>query len=431
MSPAPSVVGGSGLATRYAPSFALIASHFAVGIAGLCAFSVALVLRASQLDGHFFQPTLLGLTHLCVLGWLLPIALGALHQLVPVVFEVPVRSERVAWAALALYVVGATGLIGHLWAFRTSFGLPLSAGILCAAIWLYAIHLLATLARAPSVTLTGVYVMAALVYLLLAAALGFALAWNLAAPWLYTDHLRLLRAHAHAAGLGFFGLLVMGVAYRLLEMFLLSYGASMRAGWIALLAINLALPSLIVSFVFGPSTPVSTLGAAASVVGVAAFLWQVRAIFRARMRRKIDTAWRHTALAFTYFAVVVLLGPVLLAARLAPPWGERLALAYGILALPATMGSVVVGQLYKILPFLVWFHRFSAYVGLKKVPSASELLPEPPQRLQWAVMHLGLALLVAGVIAALPVVRLVGAVAFAASAALVARNLWVIYERKP
>ena len=59
-----------GLATRYAPSFRLIVAHFGLGLLGLLLFSAALVWRAGALAGHYFQPTLLGLVHLCVLGWL-------------------------------------------------------------------------------------------------------------------------------------------------------------------------------------------------------------------------------------------------------------------------------------------------------------------------------------------------------------------------
>ena len=91
----------------------------------------------------------------------------------------------------------------------------------------------------------------------------------------------------------------------------------------------------------------------------------------------------------------------------------------------------MVGQLYKILPFLVWFHRFSAYVGLKKVPAASELLGARPQWAQLALMHAGLGLLGAGILAPSAPLRLAGALAFAASAALHARNLGVIYGRRP
>jgi len=421
----------TGLATRYAPSFRLIAAHFGLGLLGLLVLSAALAWRASALHGHYFQPALLGLVHLCVLGWLVPIAIGALHQLVPVVFEVPVRSERAAWTALALYVPGAVGLIGHLWMFATGWGLVASAGALVVAVWLYIANLLLTLARAERVTLTGAYMIAALVWLAIAAGIGFALAWNLHAPFLYVDHLRWLRGHAHAAGLGFFVLLVMGVAYRLLEMFLLSHVPDTRPGRVALVAINAATAMLLVAFVFGDVPALAIAGVVAAAVGVAAFFVQVAWLWRARMRRRADTAWHHTAASLGYLAIAVAAGAAAALVPLPAPWRERVALAYGFLVFGGFLTSVVVGQLYKIAPFLVWFHRFSAYVGLKQVPAASELLPAAPQRVQWVLMHAGIAALAAGIALAAGPLRLAGAVLFGGSSALVARNLWTIYRRQP
>lgn len=419
------------LQTRYAPSFALIRAHFALGVLGLVAFGAALVLRAADVQGFFFQPLLLGLVHLCVLGWLMPIALGALHQLVPVVFEVPVRSERVAWAAFGLYTAGALGFICHMWLGETDLWLPVAGTTTAAAVWLYAGNLLATLRRSEQRSLTGAYVVAALGYLLAATALGALLAWNLHAPFLPVFHIALLRAHAHLAAFGFFGLLIMGVAYRLLEMFLLSNGAPERAGWVAFGATNLAVVLLTASFTAGSRADLLCAGVAAAAVGVGAFFVQVRAIHARRMQRRADVAWRHTFTSLVYLGAAVVAGGVLAVVTLPPPWWDRVHLVYGLLALPGFIGTIVVGQLYKIVPFLIWLHRFSAFVGLKKVPGASELLPERAKRVQYLLQHAGIALLAAGLLADWAPLRVAGASAFLASALLVARNLGVVYRSKP
>ncbi|WP_373045359.1 hypothetical protein [Vulgatibacter sp.] len=416
-----------GLATGFAPSFRLIQAHFWLGLAGLCLFAAGLVFVAPTLEGHFFQPRLLGLVHLCVLGWLLPIALGAMHQLVPVVFEVPVRSERIAWVALFLFAAGAAGLVGHMWSLSVGWGFPAAAALLTTSVILYAWNLLSTLARKATMTLTGVYVIASLFWLLLAVGFGMALAWHLHAPWLQMNHLLLLRAHAHAAGLGFFGLLIMGVAYRLLEMFLLSYGASERAGRAAFLFVNAGLIGLVIGFVTDGG--VWTIAAAAAIAaGVCCFLLQVRTIHARRMRKKTDSAWHLTFASFAYLASAAAVG-LGLVLWTDPP--HELVLAYGLIALPGFVGSVVIGQLYKILPFLVWLHRFSPYVGLKKVPAASEILPEAPKRIQAVLMHAGLLTLLAGMGTGSGALRLAGALGFAASALLATRNFSIILRSRP
>lgn len=423
-----------GLATRHAPSWRLIQAHFGLGVAGLVVFGVTLLICASSLQGFFFQPVLLGLVHLCVLGWLMPIAIGALHQLVPVVFEVPVRSERLAWTAFALYVAGAPGLIAGFFTLDTSepagLLLPVSATLTALALLLYAANLLATLAKGARRTLTGVHVHAALCWLGIAVTLGALLAWNLRAPFLPVFHVSALRAHAHAAAFGFFGLLIMGVAYRLLEMFLLSYGAPERPGWFGFFAVNAAVLLLGASF-FGAGDALLRAGVASAALGVAAFAAQVRAIFVRRTRRKIDVSWQHTATSVAYLGLALAAGGTLALVPVGEPWWDRLHLAYGLLAIPGFIGTIVVAQLYKILPFLVWLHRFSQFVGLKKVPAASELLPELPKRIQYFAMHGGIAALVAGVLADCAPLRTAGALLFLGSALLFARNLGVIHARQP
>ena len=423
-----------GLATRHAPSWRLIQAHFVLGVAGLLAFSAALAVCAPSLQGFFFQPVLLGLVHLCVLGWLMPIAIGALHQLVPVVFEVPVRSERLAWMAFALYAVGAPGLITGFFTLDLSepagLLLPVSATLTALALVLYAVNLLATLLTSAQRTLTGAHVIAAICWLLIAVTLGALMAWNLRAPFLPVFHVLVLRTHAHAAALGFFGLLIMGVAYRLLEMFLLSYGAPERAGWIGFAAVNSAVLLLGASFL-GAGDAFLRAGIGAAAVGIGAFVLQVHAIFSRRMRRRTDVSWHHTATSIAYLALALAAGAALALLPVGDPWFDRLHLAYGLLAIPGFIGTIVVGQLYKIVPFLVWLHRFSRFVGLKKVPSASELLPEAPKRVQYFAMHFGMAGLVSGVLVDSPALRTAGAVLFASSAVLFARNLGVIHARQP
>ena len=49
-------------------------------------------------------------------------------------------------------------------------------------------------------------------------------------------------------------------------------------------------------------------------------------------------------------------------------------------------------MLYKIVPFLIWFHRFSTLVGKVKVPLLKDVLPE--KRTKSQLQPSGLALLI-------------------------------------
>ena len=62
---------------------------------------------------------------------------------------------------------------------------------------------------------------------------------------------------------------------------------------------------------------------------------------------------------------------------------------------------IVHGMLGKIVPFLVWFHRFSKRVGTAPVPSMKQLLPDRYPRIGFALhlftLLLGLVALATGV----------------------------------
>lgn len=423
----------AGLATQYAPSFSLVRAHFATGIAGSVAVAAALLAVAWDLDGHHFQGRLLGVVHLAALGWFLPIALGALHQLLPVMFEVPLKSERVAWVALGFFAVGATGFIGHLSLLKTGSLLPRFAGLLAAGVWLYAGNLArsawANQRRVRS--LTGGFVLSALGWLLFAATLGFLLALNLAAPFFTASHLVILRAHASAAGLGFFGLLIMGVAFELLEMFLISHGASRAPGWVALGFTNLGLALLCADALWGPWTGVTLAGLSSAGLGAVGFAVRVRRIFKLRLRRKLDgSAWM-TAASVGFLLLSVGAALALFTAALEPELHQRLVLVFGVLAILGFIGLVVVGQLFKIVPFLVWMHRFSGLVGLKQVPTAAELVNERARALQGVLLTAGVLVLAAGLLGGWPTVRAGGALLFFCAMTLGAHHLWRISEKTP
>ena len=52
---------------------------------------------------------------------------------------------------------------------------------------------------------------------------------------------------------------------------------------------------------------------------------------------------------------------------------------YGLLALFGLVGLAILGMLYKIVPFLVWFHSYSRHIGRAKVPALADMYSVPLQ----------------------------------------------------
>jgi len=74
----------------------------------------------------------------------------------------------------------------------------------------------------------------------------------------------------------------------------------------------------------------------------------------------------------------LVLAPVVLFAATAAIWFDdpRLPILFGWLAIWGWAGLIVHGMLTRILPFLVWFHRFAHLAGLAPIPPMRRLLPD-------------------------------------------------------
>src|SRR5215471_960003 len=98
-----------------APSVSLPLAFILTGVCALCVAMIWLVLHPELLATYHYNQYVIAVTHLCVLGWILSIVMGAVYQLVPVALETRLHSERLAWAHFALHLIG---FIGMVWMFR-------------------------------------------------------------------------------------------------------------------------------------------------------------------------------------------------------------------------------------------------------------------------------------------------------------------------
>jgi len=90
-----------------------------------------------------------------------------------------------------------------------------------------------------------------------------------------------------------------------------------------------------------------------------------------RKRKRSDASlWFWKAGLGTAFLIT----PIAVAALFLPD--PRWQVLFGWVAIWGWAGMIMHGMLSRIVPFLVWFHRFSARVGLEPVPSMRGLLSQ-------------------------------------------------------
>lgn len=348
--------------------------------------AAGLLLAFGPLDGlpDRFAPLSLSLVHLLALGMLLPVMLGALFQLLPVLAGVPVPLARWLAPGVALCCVGTASALaaGFLhgaalgfrwagWLGAPLLGLPALA--ICLAGWrVVAVNASTRMLRHIGLALLLTLLLGAL----LASVFGAGLALPL--PWLLDWHI--------AWGLGgWLATLLAGVAATVLPMFWqtprLPAAAERLLPW--LLYIPLALGGLEGAGLLLPWRQMALAG-----VGLLASLGLFGVL---RAARKHDPAWLLWLCALLSWWLVAALG----LARDYLPAQWPLGWWLGVLALVGGAVLPVNAMLGKIIPFLVWLHLRRRLPARVRVPPMQSLLRPAWQRAQVASLLLALAALLA------------------------------------
>ncbi|MEW5789778.1 MAG: hypothetical protein AB1899_18205 [Pseudomonadota bacterium] len=322
----------------------------------------------------------LALVHLLVLGFLGMVMLGALTQMLPVLAGAPLPGLkgviRLAHGGLLL----GTPLLA--WGLAGGGPLPLTGAGCLLALGLLPFLLATALSLARGRRLDTTRAMAlALLALAATLALGLVLLTWLAGLWSPADPADLLARHALMGLGGWIGILVMGVAWQVVPMLQLTPAyppaltrALLLAGALGLAVILLAPPA----WRWAGETLLA-LAALAFAVGTLDRQWR-------RKRRVPDVTLDYWRLGMACLIAAVLLLPV-------ADEGRTGVLA-GLLFLAGFAVAVVNGMLFKIVPFLAWFH-LQAQKGIlaQGLPSMKDYLPDGRARIQFRLHLAALACL--------------------------------------
>jgi hypothetical protein len=423
--PAPPPGAAAGSAAARMPPALLPGSHFAAALLFLLLGASGLARHAPDLAaGLYLTPRVAALTHLFTLGWITTSIMGALYQFLPVALARPIRSVRAAYATLVLYVPALLGFVAGLALGRAPLmigGALLMTGGLLVFLW----NLTATLKSAVRRDVTWWALACATFFLAVTLVLGLALTGNLRWGYLGAGRITALGVHLHVALAGWVLLVMIGVGHRLLPMFLLSHGAGDRfakaavalvASGAGVLALLHHAPTLISRWV--PALLIAS--------GCVSFLLQARAYYAKRHRPALDPGMRLAAGALVLIALALLLSwPVVVMGAAA-----NVAVAYMITAVLG-ISLFVVAHYYKIVPFLVWYHRFGPLAGTRAVPRVGELYSTRIASVAASLLALGAVVLIGSVLLGSGGGASAGAGSFAGGAALVTAQMFGLWRRKP
>jgi hypothetical protein len=111
-------------------------------------------------------------------------------------------------------------------------------------------------------------------------------------------------------------------------------------------------------------------------------------IYKKRVRIEKDIYFKSIAFSYLCLVASLLLGVVYIVNP-----NEALLLSIAWLGFAGFIAYVIIGHLYKIVPFLVWFERFSPYVGKKKVPMLSDMIPVQSANIQLLLSTIGIVII--------------------------------------
>jgi hypothetical protein len=411
----------AGLSFEQAPPLAAPLRFFLTAPLYLLAAGALMLYFGPQTFAIRWSPETMALTHLITLGFIAQTMFGAILQILPVVAGAPVANPR-GIASLA-----------HL---GLNLGtIALAAGFLAATPWLLQVAAVLLAIGAGTISVGGALALRraqaatsptvsglrlAFGGLIVTVALGASLALTLANGYAL-PLLKLLSAHVAWGSLGWILALVAAIGYQVVPMFQMT---PQYPGWLSryllpALCTALALLSLAewLDFAAAIRATIGILLATLVIAFAAGTLW-----LQHRRRRRL----RDATVMFWQFAMSCLVAAALLwlaglgsAALAADP---RHALALGVLMFGGFALSVISGMLYKIVPFLVWFHLQARAPGRSAVKSMKDVIADSAAKWHFAVHVLASALLLGAVL--LPGWLYYAAAAMTMiSAAWLARNL--------
>lgn len=364
--------------------FFLTAPVFAV-LAGL-----ALLWGGPDILASRWTPGVLALTHLITVGFMLQIMLGALIQILPVVaganLKQPMRLAAVVHVALNL---GALLLAAAFLTFDTAL-FKVAAVLLGLGAALFIVGAVFALRGVPSSSASIRGLKHALVGLALTVGLGVALTvslgWSLDLPLI-----QLADIHLVWGFVGWGAVLLAAVAYVVVPMFQITPA---YPGWFER-RFSLTALAVVGAWAVAEYLAVSVFSfllALALLAVIACFAVVTLGLQRRSKRARFDAnqhCWR-VAMASALAACAVWL-----AAMLVPVLGEWVGwpLLCGVLLLFGGFMTVIVGMLYKIVPFLIWLHLQNAGARGVLAPNMKKIIAGRAMDLQVRA-HWGACLLV-------------------------------------
>lgn len=374
----------NGLKTNNAPHSSVVVPHFIFGAINFFIIAILLLLSSSSLLEVYFNNKLLAITHMAVLGWATMIIFGALYQLIPVVFETALFSEKLAKVTFWSAAFSVIFLSYSFWVSSFSMLLPYASVCMFISLLLFVINVLLSYKKSEIKNWSSKFVIAAIIWLLLTEFLGTLIALNFKFNFFTEAHIHYLKIHATIGLIGWFSMLIIGVGSTLIPMFLISHQLNFNKLKASFYLINTGLLGIAINWFLINNSILTGVCWTFVAVGMLFFVSFIYESFKKRMRKKLDIGMQYSMLAIASVILPIIISSVLIFGfNVEFELLSRIIVFYGFSILFGFITTLILGQTYKTLPFIIWLEKYKKLVGKTKTPLPRELYSEKIASLQF------------------------------------------------
>jgi hypothetical protein len=339
-----------GLSLDQAPPYKIPMFYYILASFYLVAFCFCMLIYASGIENRYYYEAI-AITHILTLGFFTHVMIGSLFQMIPVI--IGVAYKKVNFQAKIILLLLNIGIICFITGFLLSNKIFMHIASLCLTLGIiyFAVSTFFTILKTADKNPTVKTFLVALCFLILGVIFGVISLINHGSGFTSKNF-----ADVHITSI-FFGWIIMlisGVSYKVVPMFYVTkeYPLFIKNHFYWIVSLILVLLSL---FILTDSKLVPILK---TLLAVFTLIFSLTTIYLLKNRKRPR---RDTTINLWYFSMINLSLASLI--WIASIWFKLevnflLAVVFGL----GFTYSIINGMLYKIVPFLTWFHLSSKMV---------------------------------------------------------------------
>jgi len=364
---------------NFSPSIKVMGIYFLLSSFFYLLSMVLMFFLDFNLDIKDFR--LIGWVHLYMLGFVMMAIFASMAQLGSIVVETKHHNVDVfkyVWVFLVL------GLLLMLFGFFVDISFLIYGGLLVlVAMAIYAVEFLLTLKGARRKTTITTAMKMSNLFLIIGIMTGLTMAFAFNGYLDINPH-TLLNMHTFGLVVGFVVLLIMGISIILIPMFGYSKRVSDDEFKHSFFTLSVGVIVMMLS-VFFETKLLQNIAYGITTLALVIYFFQLYKMAKSR-KKVVHDIWAISMyvgfLSFIVASIIVVSYLFL---------NHEILLKVGMwIMLIGFFGFLIIGNFYKIIPFLIWFQIYSPLIEEQQVPMLHELLPKKLSNLQWVYSSLGL-----------------------------------------